>query len=59
MHSSNGAGGEKHALVLTENTVLKHSSAQRKVDVNAVAWDVSRLLFGFGLVDDDEGGFED
>lgn len=32
-------------LLVKDNVVCKHSSAQRRADVAAVAWDVSEVIF--------------
>lgn len=36
----------KEGPILKDNIVCKHSSAQRRADVAAVAWDVSRCYIG-------------
>ena len=41
-----GKRGANVGRVLRENVVCKHSSAQRRADVAAVAWNVSLLLVG-------------
>ncbi|KAK4704652.1 transducin (beta)-like 1, partial [Phenoliferia sp. Uapishka_3] len=48
--SSTGAGA-KEGVVVRENVVCKHSSAQRRADVAAVAWDPSGSLLATGSED--------
>ncbi|KDE08988.1 hypothetical protein MVLG_00711 [Microbotryum lychnidis-dioicae p1A1 Lamole] len=49
--STRASASSQHRDVLKDNITLKHSSAQRRVDVGAIAWDPSGSLLATGSED--------
>ncbi|SCV70794.1 BQ2448_3556 [Microbotryum intermedium] len=49
--STRASLSSQHRDVLKDNIILKHSSAQRRVDVGAIAWDPSGSLLATGSED--------